>query len=175
MLICQHFLRGVRRGGLSIGERTTRNVPARITLRTSPKHMLLQKNVISLNSIREIERHRTTFAGLTDKWFSENVKSVHRIGNPSTLHATICPTWFIINLDSCGTESFVPVECKQSYRWFWRPHSSTRAIIRHIRERKHVIEYLVSENINIFISYCLKEKEILDKLLNRHWGAVKCV
>lgn len=113
-----------------------------------------------LNQFEWIQLERST-------WFGQKAKSVHRIVVTSTLHQTICPTWFIINLDSCCTESFVPVDCKQSYWWFGRPHSSTRAIIHHIREGNHVIKYFVSENINILILHCLKEKEIgtlLDKL-----------
>ena len=87
------------------------------------------------------------------------------------VNETIYPTWFIINLDGCCTESFVPVDCKQSYWWFGRPHRSFGAIIGRIRKWNHVIEYFVSENINVLISYCLKENEIRPL----RWATAICV
>lgn len=99
------------------------------------------------------------------------LKKVYSDGVPNTVNETIYPTWFIINLDGCCTESFNPVDCKQSYWWFGRPHSSFGAIIRRIRKWNHVIEYLVSENINVLISYCLKENEIRPL----RWATAICV
>ena len=80
----------------------------------------------------------------------------------STRSLTIFPTWFVVDLNGRRSKSSVLVlrfHGEKSHWWFGRPQSAAGIMIFRIVKWNHVVEYLVSQNVDVAIPYRLHVKK----------------